>query len=104
MLLDRHGERFRLAEALFWSASWGLGAALGVALGGWLTLVGGSGAPGAEGLDPVIDLGVLPLGAFAVVTLGHLVGQFIVAALRGRAQARGERQDDQQGAEDDDVG
>lgn len=104
MLLDRHRERFRLAEALFWSASWGLGAALGVALGGWLTLVGGAGAPGVQGLDPTVDLGLLPLGAFAVVALVHLIGQVIAAILRGRAEARGKHEDDEQGAEDDPIG
>lgn len=87
MLLNRHKERFRLPEALFWSASWGLGAAIGVALGGWLTLVGGSGAPGAAGLDPVVDLALLPLGAFGVVGAVHLFGQLAVAALRGRSVA-----------------
>ena len=89
MLLDRHRERFRLREALFWAMSWGLGAAIGVALGGWLTLVGGSGAPGAAGLDPAVDLGLLPLGAFVVVAVVHLAGQLAVAAVRGRTVARG---------------
>lgn len=104
MLRGRDGERFRLAEALFWSASWGLGAALGVALGGWLTLVGGSGAPGAEGLEPLVDLGLLPAGAFVVVVVVHLAGQLVAAVLRGRAEARGENKHDEQSAEDDTVG
>lgn len=104
MLLNRHRERFRIAEALFWSFSWGLGAAIGVALGGWLTLVGGSGAPGAEGLDPLVDLGLLPLGAFVAVALVHLAGQLVAAGLRGRAEAGSEQKDDEQGAEDDNVG
>lgn len=90
MLLNRRGERFRLGEALFWAVSWGLGAAVGVALGGWLTLVGGSGAPGVAGLDPVVDLGLLPLGAFGVVVLLHVAGQAVVAIFRGRAVAAGE--------------
>lgn len=85
MLVDRHGERFSFTAALFWASSWGLGAAIGVALGGWLTLVGGSGAPGVEGLDPAVDLGLLPLGAFGVVAILHIVGQLAVAALRGRS-------------------
>ena len=104
MLLNRQRERFRLAEALFWSASWGLGAAIGVALGGWLTLVGGSGAPGAEGLDPMVDLGLLPFGAFVAVSLVHLIGQLVAAGLRGRAEARGEQEDHEQGAEDHGIG
>lgn len=91
MLVDRHGERFRITTALFWATSWGLGAAIGVALGGWLTLVGGSGAPGVAGLDPGVDLVLLPLGAFGVVAAVHLFGQVAVSALRGRAVAAGER-------------
>ena len=89
MLLDRHRERFRIAGALFWATSWGLGAAIGVAFGGWLTLVGGSGAPGVSGLDPAVDLGLLPLGAFCVVATVHLLGQLVAAVVRGRAVPRG---------------
>lgn len=87
MLLDRHRERFRLSGAVFWAVSWGLGAAIGVALGGWLTLVGGSGAPGVAGLDPLVDLALLPLGAFGVVALIHLTGQIAAAVVRGRGVA-----------------
>lgn len=89
MLLDRRRERFRITGALFWAASWGLGAAIGVALGGWLTLVGGSGAPGVSGLDPAVDLGLLPLGAFCAVATVHLFGQLVAAVVRGRAVQRG---------------
>lgn len=91
LLVDRLEERFRIGAALFWAASWGAGAAVGVALGGWLTLVGGSGAPGTAGLEPVVDLVVLPLGTFGVVSALHLVGQVFVAALRGRSVASGQR-------------
>ena len=98
MLLNRKREPLRMAEALVWSVSWGAGAAIGVALGGWLTLVGGSGAPGATGLDPVSDLVVLPAAAFGSVVLVHIVGQLVVAALRGRAVSRShEKRDDQRG-------
>ncbi len=103
MLLDRRQERFSVREAAFWAASWGLGAAIGVALGGWLTLVGGSGAPGVEGLDPAVDLGLLPLGAFGAVMLVHLLGQVVAAALRGRAEGRGEDERDHERAEDNGV-
>lgn len=103
MLLNRHRERFSVREALFWAATWGLGAAVGVALGGWLTLVGGSGAPGAEGLDPVVDLGLLPLGAFGAVFLMHLLGQLVAAALRGRTERRREHERDHERAEDDGI-
>lgn len=103
MLLNRHGESFRLAGPLLLSAAWGLGAAIGVALGGWLTVAGGTGAPGAEGLDLSVDVGYLPLGTFVAVTLVHLIGQVIAAFLRGRSVARGEQQHDDERAEDDEV-
>lgn len=92
MLLTRDNEPFRIAEALAWSATWGMGVALGVAAGGWLTVVGGSGAPGAEGLQPVSDLVVLPAMAFAIVVAAQMVVRVAVAALRGRrADGRNEQ-------------
>lgn len=83
-LVARGGSTFRLGRSLLWSASWGLGAAIGVALGGWLTLVGGAGAPGIESLDPWTDLAVLPFVAFVAVAAVHLVAQVLFAILRGR--------------------
>lgn len=103
MLRGRDQERLRLSEALFWSLSWGVGAGIGVALGGWLTVVGGSGAPGAGGLDIGVDVIALPLATFAVVSLVHLLGQLVASALRGRAHERAERKDAEQDAEDDRV-
>ena len=91
MLTGPGGMAFSLSRAALFSASWGLGAAIGVALGGWLTLVGGAGAPGAAGLDPVSDLIVVPVAAFDAVVLVHLAGQLIVALLRGRSGERGEQ-------------
>jgi len=90
MLTGHGGTVFSISRAVIFSASWGLGAAIGVALGGWLTLVGGAGAPGAAGLDPVSDLVVVPLAAFGVVALVHLAGQLVAALLRGRSRERGE--------------
>lgn len=103
MLVDRHGERYRLSEALLWSATWGAGAAAGVALGGWLTLVGGAGAPGSGGLEPVSDLVALPVGAFGIVIAVQLAVRLSAAALRGRAHGRGQDEGDQKRAEDDGV-
>ena len=91
MLRGRDGERLRLSEALSWSVSWGVGAGLGVALGGWLTVVGGSGAPGTGGLEMGTDLVLLPLATLAVVTTLHLVGQLIASALRGRRHTQGDQ-------------
>ncbi len=90
MLAARDGGAFRFGPALFWAASWGVGAGIGIALGGWLTLVGGAGAPGAGALDPVSDLLVLPGLVFAGVLVVHLVGQLVAAALRGRTVERGQ--------------
>lgn len=92
MLLGRDRERFRIMEALFWSMTWGAGTAIGVALGGWLTVVGGSGAPGAGGLDVWTDLVVLPALTFAVVFTVHLCGQLVAATVRGGARDRGHQQ------------
>lgn len=69
-------------KGLFWASTWGVGAGIGVALGGWLTAVGGAGAPGVEALDLVEDVLLLPLLAGGVVFLAHLVGQIIVHAVR----------------------
>lgn len=73
----------RLLTGLFWAATWGLGAAIGVALGGWLTVVGGgASAPGVESLDIVQDVIVLPLIAGGAVFAIHLVGQLVVVLVR----------------------
>lgn len=103
MLRGRNGERLRLTEALFWSLTWGVGAGIGVALGGWLTVVGGSGAPGTGGLDIGVDVIALPLATVAVVALVHLLGQLVASALRGRSRERAERKDSEQGTKDDRV-
>lgn len=88
MLVGRTGQRFVFGEAVLMAASWAVGGAIGVALGGWLTLTGGAGAPGATGLDPASDLVIVPGVTFAAVMLVHLGGQVIAAALRGRAEQR----------------
>jgi len=85
-------ERVRLSEALFWALTWGIGVGGGVALGGWLTVVGGSGAPGVGGLDVGGDLIVLPLSVAALVMLVHLLGQYVASVLRGRSRKRAQSQ------------
>lgn len=89
----------KVARALFWAATWGVGVAIGVALGGWLTVVGGAGTPGVEALDLTQDVIILPAIAGSVVFAIHLLGQGIVAVVR-RARAShgpdGEDQDDEQ--------
>jgi hypothetical protein len=83
-LVQKGGRPLTAGRAVAFSAAWGLGAAVGVALGAWLTLVGQAGAPGVEGLDPGTDLVVVPLAAFAIVFVAHLGLQLTVAWMRGR--------------------
>ena len=89
-LVARDGSPLGAGGAVFWALTWGVGVAAGVALGGWLTLVGGAGAPGAQALEPLTDLVVMPAVAGAVVAGIHLAGQLIAATLRGRSEAPAE--------------
>lgn len=73
-------------RAIFWAATWGVGAAIGVALGGWLTVVGGAGTPGVESLDLVEDVVVLPLLAGGAVFAVHLIGRLVVTVI-GRVRS-----------------
>ncbi len=72
----------RTVRSLLWAFTWGLGAAIGVAMGGWLTVVGGEASPGAESLDLVHDVLVLPVLAGLGVMALHLVGQALVSVAR----------------------
>jgi hypothetical protein len=83
-LVQKGGRPLTAGRAFAFSAAWGLGAAIGVALGAWLTLVGQAGAPGVEGLEPGTDLIIVPLVAFALVFVVHLAIQLAVALVRGR--------------------
>ncbi|PKQ29547.1 MAG: hypothetical protein CVT60_04820 [Actinobacteria bacterium HGW-Actinobacteria-10] len=76
----------RLARSIFWALTWGLGVAVGVAAGGWLTVVGGTGAPGAGSLDIVQDVFVLPSAAGGAVFALHLAGQAVIALIRRLAR------------------
>lgn len=78
----------RLARSLFWALTWGLGVALGVAVGGWLTVVGGTGAPGAGSLDIMQDVVVLPLAAGGAVVALHLAGQAFIVLVRRLVRSR----------------
>jgi hypothetical protein len=83
-LVQKGGRPLTAGRAFAMSFAWGLGAAIGVALGAWLTLVGEAGAPGIEGLDTGTDVFVVPLAAFAVVFVAHLGLQVTIAWVRGR--------------------
>lgn len=91
---------------LFWALTWGVGVAVGVALGGWLTVVGGAGAPGLEALDTVEDLFVLPAVSGIAVACVHFVGSGVIGLSRlvGHSpdEPRGEDHDAEQ-PEDDGV-
>jgi len=88
-----------LGSAVFWAATWGVGVAIGVALGGWLTVVGGAGTPGVESLDIIEDVLLLPGIVGFVVFCVHLVGQGLVGIIR-RDRAPGDSDDDQEKHED----
>lgn len=78
----------QLARSVFWALTWGLGVALGVAMGGWLTVVGGTGAPGADSLDIMQDVIVLPLAAGGAVVALHLAGQVVITLIRRLVRPR----------------
>ena len=70
------------------AGTWGLGVAIGVALGGWLTATSGSGAPGAAALDVPRDLVLVPLASGALVfALVFLALILFGLVLRSRATA-----------------
>ncbi len=94
MLSGRDGQPLRPLAIVGWASTWALGAALGVALGGYLTLVSGSGAPGTAGLDVVTDLVVLPLGAFAAVFGVYVIGRIVAGLVRSSRAPRPVRNGD----------
>ena len=55
-------------RAVGWSLTWGIGAAIGVALGAYVTVLGAAAAPGDVALDST-ELLVLPAAAGATVFL-----------------------------------
>ena len=92
----------RFVRALFWAATWGVGVAIGVALGGWLTVVGGAGTPGVEALDLTQDVIVLPIIAGSIVFFLHLLVQGVVVLVRRARTPRGPDGDDQDGEQSED--
>ncbi len=65
------------------AGAWGVGVALGVGAGAWLTVVSGAGAPGSGALEPGTDLIVLPGIAFVVAWVLAFVLGGIWDRLRG---------------------
>ena len=70
-----------MGQRLFWSLTWGVGVALGVAAGGWLTIAG-SGVVGLDSPDLMNDLVVLPLIVGSLVALAYFLGSFVVGLFR----------------------
>ncbi len=79
---------FSWSGALFRAATWGVGVAAGVALGSWLTVVGGAGAPGLESIDPGTDLLMLPAAAGGAMFALQLAGGSAAAAWRAKRRRR----------------
>lgn len=99
----RDGSRLGWGRVLVLSASWGIGAGAGVALGAVLTSVSGAGAPGLSGLDPGTDLTVAPWIVGGAVFVIHLAWSLIFALVRGRRsrdRVPGQGKGDQQRAEE----
>jgi hypothetical protein len=72
--------------------------ALGVALGGWLTVVGGAGAPGTESLDIAEDVLLLPgLAGTAVFAVHLVVGSVVRFVRRNRVASHGSNHDEAHG-------
>ncbi len=67
---------------VFWASTWAVGVALGTAAGAWLSVVGASGAPGAQGLDVVSELLVVPALAGILVFLGYLALAYVAGRRR----------------------
>jgi len=66
---------------LFWALTWGVGVALGVAAGGWLT-VAGSGVVGLDSPDLMTDVVVLPLVVGSLVVVVHFAGSLFWNVVR----------------------
>lgn len=77
----------RLLDAL----TWGVGVGVGVALGAYLTAVGGVGSPGVEGLD-LSETFTLPVAAGGIVFVVVLGIETLVAVMR-RARSGHRRQE-----------
>ncbi len=78
---------FSLRSAAGWSLTWAVGAAIGVGLGAYVTVLGAAAAPGDVTLDST-ELVLLPLAAGVLVFLVSLIGRFLVAVVRPEPGAR----------------
>jgi hypothetical protein len=77
----------RIARDALWAVPWSIGVGIGVALGGWLTVAGGSGSPGVLALDLGHDLLVVPLICSALAFVVLFGGRLLLAVLGRRISA-----------------
>lgn len=77
----RSSGRWSLLRVCAWGLTWAFGAGVGVALGAYLTLTSGAGAPGAEAAGTIAEVLTLPaiaaLGVFVVYVAGAVVARLV---------------------------
>jgi hypothetical protein len=104
-LVQRDGSPLRPGRTALLAASWGVGAALGVALGAVLSAMSGAGAPGLTELDLSAELGWWPLIVGGGVFAAHLLLTLAVAFVRDHRSRGPDAQcdEDEEGRPGDDV-
>jgi len=71
-------------KALLSAGTFGIGAALGVAAGGWFAVVSGAGAPGVQALDLRDDVLVIPALSGIVAFVCYLLASAVIGFARDR--------------------
>jgi hypothetical protein len=94
-LVQRDGSPLRPGRTALLAASWGAGAAVGVALGAVLSATSGAGAPGLTGIDLSAELGWWPLVVGGGVFAAHLLLTLAFAFVRGQRSSGPHSQGDQ---------
>jgi len=98
-------DRWSLLRICGWGLTWAFGTGLGVALGAYLTVTSGAGAPGGEAVGTVREFLTLPaiaaLGVFAVYVVGALLARLVGGRLAHRPAADDNEED--HGSGDDGV-
>lgn len=85
--------RFSVARSAWWSATWATGVTVGVALGGYLTVTSGSGAPGGGALDAT-EIVWMPLLSGVTVFVLTFIARVVVGLVRvGRPSGDPDEQD-----------
>ncbi len=84
----RSSDRWSLLRVCAWGLTWAVGAGLGVALGAYLTLTSGAGAPGAAAVGTAAEFLTLPAIAALGVFVVYVVGAAVLRLLGGRLSHR----------------